>query len=107
MGHALRSGQALSSLPVNSGSLVPRSALFGTSHDPRPIRIQAVYWSRPHNGGIRLYDGNDIQIYSGSASGLSAVHASLNYLTVTTPITYTITGVGNANSRIILYGEVL
>ena len=107
MGNTFRQGQALSSLPKNSGSLVANSVLLSTPQDPRTVRIQAVYWNKPHNGSIRLYDGNDIQIYSGSASGLSAIHASLNFITVTTPIKYTITGVGNAGSRIILYGEIL
>jgi len=107
MGISFREGQALSSLPVNSGSLVAGAPLIVTPQDPRPVRVQAIYWGRLHNGSIRLSDGNGIQFYSGSAATLTAIHATLPFITVTTPITYTLKGVGNAGTRIVLYGEIV
>ena len=106
MGITFREGQTLSSMPVNSGSLVVNSALISTHQDPRSVRVQAIYWGKTHNGGIVLRDGNGIQFYSGSAVTLTAIHATLPFITVTTPITYTISGVGNAGTRVVLYGEI-
>jgi len=98
------SGQALSLNPVASGSLDVDTPFLVSANDPRTVRIQAVYWTG--TGNLIIKDSYGIEIYSGDPSTLTYVNANLPYITVTTPLLYTLTGAAaNGGKKVYVFGE--
>lgn len=98
------SGQALSLNPVTSGSLAVDTPFLISANDPRTIRIQAVYWTG--TGNLTIKDSYGIQIYTGDPSTLTPIDTNFPYLTVTTPLLYTLTGAAsNGGKAVYIFGE--
>lgn len=98
------SGQALSLNPVTSGSLTVDTPFLASADDPRTIRIQAIYWTG--TGTLTIKDSYGTQIYSGDPSTVAPINTDLFYITVTTPLLYTLTGAAaNGGKKVVIFGE--
>ena len=104
MSSTYTSGQALSLNPVTSGSLVVDTPFLISADDPRTVRIQAIYWTG--SGSLTIKDSYGTQIYSGDPSTLTPIDTDLPYITVTTPLLYTLTGAAaNGGKKVYVFGE--
>jgi len=101
MAQVYNSKQATSLDPVLvTTTNIDTSCLVGDGN-VRSVRLQAVICT---SGGVQIKDNWGNEIFSGSALTLTSIKSGHSYVTVTSPLKYT---VAHPGKQIYLYGEFI